>query len=229
MLQQHIHTLMPAAHCLDEATNHLIVLSFHECVCIFKSQLCLQMLHVHAEGSSHPEHFDSINGITPAMRNARQRHFNNVDIPFAAVTAVEDDLLQIVQVRLLLPGQSVFLHHTYREALPLSDALYLECTILSIFSQTAALACKAMMTAVHHNLWCANHCVSAHSWPRFVLAAFCTCQTHADSPAAFILLCQPSSDRSTTELASGTALAFSCSQAAACSSGLGAHCSPDHC
>ncbi|DBB13681.1 TPA: hypothetical protein ACH3X3_000700 [Trebouxia sp. C0006] len=58
-----------------------------------------QMLHVHAEGSSHPEHFDSINGITPAMRNARQRHFNNVDIPFAAVTAVEDDLLQIVQGR----------------------------------------------------------------------------------------------------------------------------------
>ncbi|KAL0033217.1 hypothetical protein WJX79_010095 [Trebouxia sp. C0005] len=58
-----------------------------------------QMLHVHAEGSNHPEHFDSINGITPAMRNARQRHFNNVNIPFEAVTAVEDDLLQIVQGR----------------------------------------------------------------------------------------------------------------------------------
>jgi hypothetical protein len=86
--------------------------------------LCLQMLHVHAEGSSHPEHFDSINGITPAMRNARQRHFNSVNIPFEAVTAVEDDLLQIVQVHLLLPGQIVFLHRTQKEALSLSDAVY---------------------------------------------------------------------------------------------------------
>ncbi|DBB04497.1 TPA: hypothetical protein ACH3X1_012592 [Trebouxia sp. C0004] len=61
--------------------------------------LCLQMLHVHSEGTSHPEHFESINGITPAMRSARQRHFNNVNISFEAVTAVEDDLLQIVQGR----------------------------------------------------------------------------------------------------------------------------------
>lgn len=60
--------------------------------------VCVQMLHVCAEGSSHPEHFESINGITPAMRNARQRHFNNVNVPFEAVKAVEDDLLQIVQV-----------------------------------------------------------------------------------------------------------------------------------
>ncbi|DBB04494.1 hypothetical protein WJX77_004536 [Trebouxia sp. C0004] len=58
-----------------------------------------QMLHVHSEGTSHPEHFESINGITPAMRSARQRHFNNVNISFEAVTAVEDDLLQIVQGR----------------------------------------------------------------------------------------------------------------------------------
>jgi len=93
--------------------------------------LCLQMLHVHAEGSSHPEHFDSLNGITPAMRNARQRHFNNVDIPFAAVTAVEDDLLQIVQVRLLLPSQNVFLQCTQMEALPLSDAVYAQHLCLS--------------------------------------------------------------------------------------------------
>ncbi len=126
------------------------------------------MLHVHAEGSSHPEHFESINGITPAMRNARQRHFNNVNIPFAAVTAVEDDLLQIVQARLLLPGQSVFLHHIYREALPLSDALYLECNLVYL-SQTAALACKAMMTAVDHNVVRQSLCLCSQ------LAMVCPC------------------------------------------------------
>ncbi len=57
------------------------------------------MLHVQTEGSSHPEHFESVNGITPAMRNARKRHFNNVDIHPDDVLSVEDDLLQLVQVR----------------------------------------------------------------------------------------------------------------------------------
>ena len=71
------------------------------------------------------------------------------------------------------------------------------------------------MTAVIHNSWCANHYVSAHSWPRFVPAAFCTCQTHADSPAVLVLMCQPSLDISTTELVLGTALMLSCNLAAA--------------
>ena len=58
----------------------------------------LQMLHVLPEGSSHPQQYESINGITPAMRNARKRHFKPVDISIPDVASVEDDVLQIVQV-----------------------------------------------------------------------------------------------------------------------------------
>ena len=112
---------------------------------VTKHCLCLQMLHVHAEASSHPEHFDSINGITPAMRNARQRHFNNVDIPFEAVKAVEDDLLQIVQVHLLLPGQCIFcIGHQWKpcpcQMLCMHNLIYL--------GQFAPLACRPIGIAV---------------------------------------------------------------------------------
>lgn len=60
------------------------------------------MLHVQTEGTNQPEHFESINGITPAMRNARKRHFNNAHIDHLEVQAVEDDLLQLASVRVLL-------------------------------------------------------------------------------------------------------------------------------
>ena len=56
------------------------------------------MLHVQPEGSSHPQHFESVDGITPAMRNARTRHFNNHHVDRRDVLSVEDDFLQIVQV-----------------------------------------------------------------------------------------------------------------------------------
>ena len=98
---------MPSARCLDEAILNCFCSAFTNACALHSHEihcLCLQMLHVHAEGSSHSQHFDSINGITPAMRNARERHFNNVNIPFEAVTAVEDDLLQIIQARHTLPG-----------------------------------------------------------------------------------------------------------------------------
>lgn len=62
----------------------------------------MQMLHVQTEGTSQPEHFESINGITPAMRNARKRHFNNAHIDHLEVQAVEDDLLQLASVNVLL-------------------------------------------------------------------------------------------------------------------------------
>lgn len=62
----------------------------------------MQMLHVQAEGTSQPEHFESINGITPAMRNARKRHFNNAHVDHQEVQAAEDDLLQLASVRTLL-------------------------------------------------------------------------------------------------------------------------------
>lgn len=61
------------------------------------------MLHVQTEGTSQPEHFESINGITPAMKNARKRHFNNAHIDHLEVQAVEDDLLQLASVKALLP------------------------------------------------------------------------------------------------------------------------------
>ena len=61
----------------------------------------MQMLHVQTEGTSQPEHFESINGITPAMRNARKRHFNNAHIDHLEVQAVEDDLLQLASVNML--------------------------------------------------------------------------------------------------------------------------------
>lgn len=61
------------------------------------------MLHVQTEGTSQPEHFESINGITPAMKNARKRHFNNAHIDHLEVQAVEDDLLQLASVKVLLP------------------------------------------------------------------------------------------------------------------------------
>ena len=61
----------------------------------------MQMLHVQTEGTSQPEHFESINGITPAMRNARKRHFNNAHIDHLEVQAVEDDLLQLASVNIL--------------------------------------------------------------------------------------------------------------------------------
>ena len=60
------------------------------------------MLHVQTEGASQPEHFESVNGITPAMRNARKRHFNNAHVDHQQVQAVEDDLLQLASVRILL-------------------------------------------------------------------------------------------------------------------------------
>lgn len=59
----------------------------------------MQMLHVQTEGASQPEHFESINGVTPAMRNARKRHFNNAHVDHQEVQAVEDDLLQLALVR----------------------------------------------------------------------------------------------------------------------------------
>ncbi len=43
---------------------------------------------------------------------------------------------------------------------------------LVYLSQFAALACQAIVTAVIDGLWCANCYVRAHSWPRFVPAAF---------------------------------------------------------
>ncbi|KAL3148365.1 hypothetical protein ABBQ38_013822 [Trebouxia sp. C0009 RCD-2024] len=58
-----------------------------------------QMLHVQTEGTSQPEHFESINGVTPAMRNARKRHFNNAHVDHQEVQAVEDDLLQLASGR----------------------------------------------------------------------------------------------------------------------------------
>lgn len=77
----------------------------------------MQMLHVHAEGSSHTdgsshtESYESLNGITPAMRNARKRHFNHVNVPAQDVLSAEDDLLQIVQVHLSKVVYAAALHH----------------------------------------------------------------------------------------------------------------------
>ena len=65
------------------------------------------MLHVQTEGSSQPEHFESINGVTPAMRNARKRHFNNAHVDHQEVQAVEDDLLQLASVRNILTVDSL--------------------------------------------------------------------------------------------------------------------------
>ena len=59
----------------------------------------VQMLHVQAEGSGQPETFESLDGIAPAMRNARKRHFNNAYVDPQEVKAVEDDLLQLASVR----------------------------------------------------------------------------------------------------------------------------------
>ena len=56
------------------------------------------MLYVHEAGGSHPESLESVNGITPAMRNARKRHFKPVTIPVEDMAGVEDDLRQIVTV-----------------------------------------------------------------------------------------------------------------------------------
>ena len=58
----------------------------------------VQMLLVQPEGSSHPEIVESSNGITPAMRNARKRHFNSAHVDHQEVQAVEDDLLQLASV-----------------------------------------------------------------------------------------------------------------------------------
>lgn len=58
----------------------------------------MQMLHVHEQGSTHPDAIESMNGITPPMRNARKRHFKPVTVPVSDVTSVEDDLLQIIMV-----------------------------------------------------------------------------------------------------------------------------------
>lgn len=71
------------------------VLALHLCTA---AVMLMQMLHVQIEGANQPEHFESINGITPAMRNARKRHFNNAHIDHLEVQAVEDDLLQLASV-----------------------------------------------------------------------------------------------------------------------------------
>lgn len=56
------------------------------------------MLYVHEAGSSHQDTFESVNGITPPMRNARKRHFKPAGASIKEVTSVEEDLLQIIHV-----------------------------------------------------------------------------------------------------------------------------------
>ena len=58
----------------------------------------MQMLYVHEEGCSPQDTSESINGITPPMRNARKRHFKPMPASVQDVTAVEEDLLNIAQV-----------------------------------------------------------------------------------------------------------------------------------
>ena len=69
----------------------------------------MQMLYVHEAGGAHPEEFESINGITPPMRNARKRFFKPVKTPVADIASVEEDLthiLQVVTCRRMHPEQS---------------------------------------------------------------------------------------------------------------------------
>lgn len=56
------------------------------------------MLYVHEAGGSHLESIESIDGITPPMRNARKRFFKPVTAPVEDVASVEEDLVLILQV-----------------------------------------------------------------------------------------------------------------------------------
>ena len=86
----HTHGIMNLAHIGE--TNRVQAHTIYMAVLV-------QILLVQPEGSSHPEVLESINGITPAMRNARKRHFNNAHVDHQEVQAVEDDLLQLASVR----------------------------------------------------------------------------------------------------------------------------------
>ena len=78
------------------------------------------MLYVHEAGSSHQDTFESVNGITPPMRNARKRHFKPAGASVSEVTSVEEDLLQIVHVSPCTCRKVLRTAQVYLKDIPLS-------------------------------------------------------------------------------------------------------------
>lgn len=93
-------------------------------------------------GTSQPEHFESINGITPAMKNARKRHFNNAHIDHLEVQAVEDDLLQLASVKVPLPDMLTVISPVCTVQLLVVDATYLRGCTTGIFSCAGSCTTK---------------------------------------------------------------------------------------